>query len=138
MLACEQRWVRAILGSFAPEGTEGLSPRPGEVDYVAAFAAFLVGAAPLARIGLRLALWLVALSPVFMRRGFTTFLGVAEPERPRLLAELLDHPAYPVREGTFLLKTVACLALFRSDAVRARSRYDGEPRPELVQLGGRP
>src|SRR5687767_13628016 len=116
MYAFERRWVLAILSSFAPEGTAQtapvprLAPEPGEVDYFAAFHALLTEGAPLAGVGLRLSLWLVAWSPLFLLGRLTTFAGLAAAERPLLLDRLLEHRVFPLREGAFLLKTAASLA----------------------------
>ena len=123
-MAFEQRWVRIILGSFAPEASPGLSPREGEIDYVATFAGMRASAAPIARLGLRLALWLVALAPLWLTRRPHTLTDCALGVRQALLAQLLDHPSFAVREAALVLKLAACLALFASDAVRARSGYD--------------
>lgn len=123
-MAFEERWVRVILGSFAPEAALGLSPREGEVDYVATFRGMRQSARPVARIGLRLALWLIALSPVWLTGRPRTLTDCALRARQALLARLLDHRAFAVREAALVLKLAACLALFASDAVRARSGYD--------------
>jgi hypothetical protein len=89
--------------------------------------ALLTGATPLSRLGLRLALWVVALSPLFVLGRLCTFTGLAPKERTALLDRLLEHGSFAVRESTFLLKTAACLALLGSQSVRARSHYDGAP-----------
>ena len=136
MLVLEQQCVRAILASFAPEDGPGLAPRAGEVSYLPAYEALLTGATPLSRVGLRLALWLVALSPLFMLGRLCTFASLAPGERTALLARLLEHNSFALRESTFLLKTAACLALLGSDSVRERSHYDGPPKKALPLAGG--
>jgi hypothetical protein len=130
MLELEQQWAQGILASFAPPDGPGLAPRTGEVDYMPAFVALLTGAAPLSRVGLRLALWLVALSPLFVLFRPRTFMGLAPHERTALLGRLLEHRSFALRESTFLMKTAACLALLGSDTVRERSLYDGAPRAQ--------
>jgi hypothetical protein len=131
MFAFERRWVVAILSSFAPEETSEvpgrLAPKPGEVDYFAAYHALLTEGAPLAGLGLRLGLWLVALSPLFMLGRLTTFAGLLLAERVALLERLLESNVFPLRESTFLLKTAASLALLKPESVRARSHFDGQP-----------
>ncbi|MET0344438.1 MAG: hypothetical protein ABW252_25720 [Polyangiales bacterium] len=125
MLAFEARWVRIILASFAPVAGPALSPCEGEVDYEATFAGMRASAGPLARLGMRLALWLVALAPMWYARRRGTMSNQPLAVRQALLAALLDHRAYAVRESALMLKLAASVALFASDAVRARSDYDG-------------
>jgi hypothetical protein len=143
MLWFERRWIDAILGSFAPEGGPGLAPRTGEVDYLGTFVGLYTSARTIARVGFRAGLWLVALAPVWLGRGARTLPALALPERQALLAELLDHRVYAVREAAFLMKLAACLALFANEQVRARSGFDRAPTASqadaIVQLsrGGR-
>lgn len=132
MLAFEARWVRIVLASFAPAAAPGLSPREGEVDYLATFASMRASAGPLARVGMRLALWLVALAPMWLAKRRGTMASVPLDVRQALLAALLEHRVYPVREAAFMLKLAASLALFASDAVRARSGYDGAAPPDAA------
>jgi hypothetical protein len=125
MRAFERRWVHDILSSFAPQGGPELAPRAGEVEYFPTFAGLHQSARGIARVGFRAALWLVALAPIWLLRRGCTFGKLALEERQALLGRLLDHPVYAVREAAFLLKFCACLALFASDDLRARSGYDG-------------
>lgn len=140
MLAFERRWAHLVLGSFAPEGSAGLSPRVGEVAYVQTFESMRVRARPIARAGFRAALWLIALAPLWLERRLATITRLTLVERQALLARLCEHPAYPVREAAFVLKLAACLALFANDALRERSGYDGRPReqaPLALRRGAR-
>lgn len=139
MLWFERRWIDAILGSFAPEGGPGLAPRAGEVDYLGTFIGLYTSARRIARIGFRAGLWLVALAPLWLGRRVRTLPGLPLAERQALLTELLEHRVYAVREAAFLMKLAACLALFASEPLRARSGFDREPQdtanePRLVQL----
>jgi len=128
MFAFEQRWALSILATFAPAEGPGLAPVAGEVDYLHAFETLRTRSTRLAGMGLRAALWLVALSPLWLGRGVATLPSLKQQERVDILAGLLEHPRFAVREATFLVKLAACLALLGSEAVRARSGYD--PRPE--------
>ena len=127
MWAFERRWAEAIFSSFAPEQSSGLAPRPGEVDYMATFHSMRERARLVARLGLRAALWMVALSPLWLAHRARSFARLPLAERQLLLAQLMEHRVFAIREAAFLLKLVACLALFASDEVRARSGYDGVP-----------
>ena len=125
MLRFERRWTERILESFAPIGSEGLAPEAGEVDLLAAFDALRSGGSRPASAALRAAVWMVTFAPAWTLRAPTTFAGLSTAERQDLLEKLLEHRVLFVREAAFLMKTVACMALFESDSVRARSRYDG-------------
>lgn len=125
----EERWAVAALSSFAPETDAGadaglLTPRPGETDYEGALRTMVQGSNLLGRLGIRLAIWLVAFSPFWALRRLRTFAGLEQHQRTELLHRLLEHPAYAVRELTLLLKVVTCMALLRPGPVRARTAYD--------------
>ena len=133
MLAFERRWAHAILSSFAPESGPGLAPRASDIEYVGTFVGLYDSARLIARVGIRLGLWLVALAPVWLLGRARTMARLTLQQRQAVLARLLEHRAYPVREAAFLLKLCACLALFANEDVRARSGYD-RPESELVPL----
>lgn len=124
MLSFERRWARQLLGAFAPGGGPGLAPIEGEVDYVGALGRMMRGATPLAALGMRLALWLVALAPFWLWGRLTTVTRLAADRRTELLCQLLCHRAFAVRELTLLLKLCAAMALLGTPTVRARSGYD--------------
>lgn len=137
MTPLERRWVRDLLGAFAPErtdpldpsgaaaaGTRGLAPLPGEVDYLGVFERMRARATRLAGLGLRAALWLVALAPVWRRGRLHTLSALPVHARAAELAALLVHRSFVVRELTLLLKLCAAMALLAAPGVRARSAYD--------------
>jgi len=139
----ERRWALDLLSAFAPEAkhkdshedshkdscaapveARGLSPLPGEVDYLAMFDRMRERATWLAALGLRAALWLVALAPVWQRGQMRSLSRLSSQGRALKLAELLTHRSFVVRELTLLLKLCASMALFAAPGVRARSAYD--------------
>jgi len=131
----ERRWAADLLSAFAPETSAdavgraaatgaGLAPLPGEVDYLAMFDRMSAGATRLAALGLRAALWLVALAPLWQRGKLQTLSTLSVRARSHALGELLVHRFFVVRELTLLLKLCASMALFASKSVRARSAYD--------------
>jgi len=125
MLAIEKRWATSILEAFAPSGpTDGLAPDPGEVDYARTIGAMARAASARAALGLRLAIFLVALAPIWLWGRLTIAPRLAIDERTELLRELLAHPSFVVRELTTLLKLAAAFALLGTSTVRARSGYD--------------
>lgn len=124
MFGFEERWVTQVLGAFTPSDGEGLAPRPGEVDYVAAFARMRAAAGPKASFGFRVALWHAALAPHWHWRGRASIGSLSEARRAALLSELLTHRFFVPRELTLMLKVAASMALMKSATVRARTGYD--------------
>jgi hypothetical protein len=133
----EQIWAIEVLAAFAPVSTaprpsissapspdSPLSPHEGEVDYLRVYRRLLAGSTPLAALGLRFALWMVALAPVWLLGRFMTFSTLARAERTELLSRLLRHTNLVVRELSLLLKFAAAVALLGTPSVRERSGYD--------------
>ena len=116
--------VKVVLEGFAPPEHPGLAPMHGEVDYVGTFGRMLAATNTRARLGLRLAVWLAALSPLWHQGRLCTMARLPIDERAQLLSALLSHRWYLVRELLTLLKFAASLALFAEASVRARSQYD--------------
>ncbi len=77
--------------------------------------------------GLHAAVWLVALSPVWMLGRPQTIDEVPAETRTELIAKMVSHRLFFVRGLATLLKLATSLALMRSPAVRARTRYDRVP-----------
>ena len=124
MTRLEQGWAADVLTAFTEDEESGLTPRAGEVDYVSAFRRMRRGSTTLARVGLRTALWLVALAPLWLLGRVATFSALPAPERTELLIRLLAHRSFVVRELTLLLKLTAAMALLGTSSVRSRSGYD--------------
>jgi hypothetical protein len=134
MLPLERRWAAGILRSFARIGDE---PAPiSDAAYLAGYDALRVRARRAARIGLRLAVWVVTLSPIYLQRRARLFGALDVSTRTQVLEALLLHRLHPIREAAFVLKCAACLALFRDDEFRAQSGYDGcsDASPGLVRM----
>jgi len=136
MTRWEHIWAIEVLAAFAPAAesrnaasqppkvSPQLAPREGEVDYLRTFRRMHAGSTPLAGLGLRLALWMVALAPVWLLGRFVTFTQLARAERTELLSRLLRHTSLTVRELALLLKLTAAFALLGTPSVRERSGYD--------------
>jgi len=138
MIGLPRRWVVDVLSGFAgaDEDDGVLAPRPSEVDYLAAYRGMLHDGTFLAGLGMRLALMFCALSPLWLLGRPRRFGSLPGAERAELLNRLLHHRIYIVAELTLLMKLCACMALFRSPTVRARSSYDFEAVPEEVLESG--
>ena len=124
MLALEQRWVVAVLEGFAPTEGPGLAPPTGEVPYLATMQKMMRASTAKAALGLRLGLWIAALAPVWLFGKMRTMASLPQAHRAELLARLLAHRSFIVRELTLLLKLSACMAMFSRPALRERSHYD--------------
>lgn len=132
MLAFEGRWAAVIMRTFSD--TDDAPPwAVSSDDYLAALETLRSRARWLARVGLRLAIWLIALAPLWRLSQVATFASLPAERRRSLLEELLAHPSLAVREAAFVMKFVASLALFKCDEVRAYSGYDG-PAEKLTRL----
>ncbi len=121
MFSWEKRWLRAVLEAFAPDPTDVLALGETPIDYLDAFLTVKRSSTPRARLGLHLALWLVALSPMWLCRTRQSMAQLPLHERAQMLERLLTHPRYIVRELTTLLKLIACIAIWNVDSIRARS-----------------
>lgn len=143
MTRWEHIWAVEVLAAFAPASEprtsqpplrSQLAPRDGEVDYLRAFRRMHAGATPLAALGLRFALWLVALAPIWALGRFVTFGSLGRAERTELLSRLLRHGSIVVRELVLLLKLTAAFALLGTPSVRERSGYD---KPQIAATAAR-
>lgn len=124
MLAMERRWAVAVLEGFAPVGGSGLAPREGEVDYLSTIQQMMRASTAKAAFGLRVGLWIAALAPLWLLGKAKTLGSLSRERRAELLAKLLEHRFFLVRELTLLLKLSACMAMFARPALRGRSNYD--------------
>ena len=131
MTRFELRWVAAIFEAFAPISGPGLAPRAGEVDWVSSFVRMRAAGTALASFGVRLGLWIAALSPLWMCGRWSTMAGLGVDERAQLLGRLLEHRVFAVRELTMLLKIAACFALLGTPSVRERAGWDVETKRSL-------
>lgn len=119
----ERRWIVSIMSGFiAPEGA--FVVRDGEVDYVHAAGVMAANSRFKARLGLRAAVWVVALAPAWSLGRAQTIDEVPAATRTELLARLLEHRVYLVRGLVTLLKLATTLAMLGSPSVRARTGYD--------------
>lgn len=91
-------------------------------------------------IGLRLALWIVALAPLFVLKRVATIASLREEQRGTVLERLLASRSYVVRQLTTSLKAIATMIYASSPTVVAAMnvpRRDGRRvalAPRLVPL----
>lgn len=125
LLAFERKNVHAILEAFAPYDTQdGLAPQVGEVDYVNAYELIADASTDRARIGVRAALWLTLLAPIWMGIALCSMKSLPIEKRAAIIDRMLASNVFIVRELALLMKIGAAFALMGSRSVRARSNYD--------------
>jgi hypothetical protein len=73
-----------------------------------------------AAIGVRLAVWLVALAPLLVLRRFATIARLALDDRERVIAALMASNSYAIRSLVLILKTLGGLIYAADDGVRTR------------------
>jgi hypothetical protein len=136
LLGFERRWCEGVLGGFAPPMPEGeatpglLTPRPGEVDWAGVFDRYVHAGSALSHVGIRLMLWVAALSPFWMSFRFATLSSVSAEDRVRYVERLVHHKFKGFSELMLLIKLAASLALLAPASVRARSNYDRRPKKQ--------
>ncbi|HEY8430351.1 MAG TPA: hypothetical protein VIL20_18350 [Sandaracinaceae bacterium] len=130
MTGIEREWTGLVLSSFAGSSA-GLTVDEGEVDYVASALRFTSAASRKACLGLRVAIVMVMTAPLWMWGRLTSLRGLTREERSDLLDQMLRHRVFFVRELCLLLKLVACMAIFRSPAMREKSGFDAPSKRSL-------
>ena len=71
-------------------------------------------------IGIRAAIWIVALAPLIVLRRARTLAGLAPSDRELVMVALATNPVYAVRQLVLALKALAALLYAGSPTVRAR------------------
>jgi len=85
-------------------------------------------------VGLRFALWLIALAPVFTIRKVSTIATLDADDRQRVLDALLASPVYVVRQLVMSMKAIAALLYSQSKVIRAQMATPVRGREALVAL----
>ncbi|HEY1692292.1 MAG TPA: hypothetical protein VGG39_09025 [Polyangiaceae bacterium] len=135
----ENRWAEAAMGAIFPGSAEdGL--RDIRAMDVRGFLRQVMACVPFqAAFGLRAAVWLVALAPLFVLGRLATIAGLAVADREKVVATLLASRSYVVRSLVLILKTMGALLYAGDDAVRARMASPAPAAaPGLVTLRTKP
>lgn len=132
----ESRSIDAVFDAFYPGAPDGPFPIGALAMFPSRFFADLLARAPFeAHLALRAALWLVALSPLFVLGRACSFTRLSRPERERVLERLLASRIYAIRQLALGLKAAGGLLFARSETVRALAT---RARAEVVSIGRRP
>jgi hypothetical protein len=118
LLSFEHRWAEAALAAMFP-GDEALIGIA--VMNVAAFLADVMARLPArAALGLRVAIWLTALAPIFLLGRPTTFRRLTAAQRERVVSMLVASRWYVLRSLVLMLKMFGALLYASHESVRAR------------------
>ena len=116
----ETRWGEAAMTTIFPgsreEGLSGIDTMglPGFLLEVMRYLPFR------AALGMRVAIWLVALAPLFVLGRGTTIARLSARDRERVVGALASSPVYFVRSLVLILKTMGALLYGGDPSVRAR------------------
>jgi len=134
LMKFEHRWVEAVYdGMFPAKADVRIPVGARDADMVGLFEDAREAVPARVAFGLRIAVWLVALSPLFTIGKLVTIGGLAGADRERVLLALLSSPLYFVRQLTMLLKAFG--ALFFLSVPGVREAIVQAPQKALVKLG---
>jgi hypothetical protein len=120
LTSIERRWLCSIFATILPTSEADLSPSATDLP-MERFVADLNRSAPSDfNLGLRVALWVVMLSPPFMLGRLHTFAGLSADERLAVLRRLAASEIYLLREVPLLLKMIGCLGYCGAPEVQSR------------------
>jgi hypothetical protein len=127
----ETTWAEAAMGAIFPGSSDAGLADIRAMD-VRGFLSQIMRTVPFqAALGLRLAVWIVALAPLFVLGRFTTVVGLDQAAREQLIVRLLANRSYALRSLVLILKTIGALLYAGDDAVRARMNAPS-PQPQAA------
>lgn len=137
----EQRFLDGLYRVILPEDGDARLPLGASAVPLVAFTERWLRTVPWeVRVGFRLALRLVAVSPVLTGRGLRPLGRLPASEQVAVLEALGDHPVHLLRELPVLLKAVAATGYCAHPEVRRCMGYPDHaegPPPWLASLSGR-
>jgi hypothetical protein len=83
-------------------------------------------------IGLRLAIWVVALAPIFVLKRFATIASLSVEDREKVISAIYASPYYVIRSAAIALKAIG--SLFYCGDARVRPSILGAPAPATTAL----
>lgn len=127
LLSFERRWLLTILAAMYPSGADERLPVGAADVPVRSFLDDLWRHAPTETLlGVRLATWVIAWSPLFTIGRPTTFARLKDVDRVRVLERLAGSRVYAIRELAEMLKMMGAFPYAGHDAVQ---RAVGLPAP---------
>lgn len=114
----ERAWTDAAFDAIHPDGT-ALGHGVRCMDPASYLEGVLRDVPFEQSVGIRVALWMVALAPLFTVRKLGTIASIDPASRAAVLMGLLASPIYAVRQLTLSMKAIAALLYSQSASVRA-------------------
>ncbi len=130
----ERGWARSALSTMFPSGVHARVPGADVIDIGTALQDVLHNVPARVALGLRAAVWLLALAPMFVLFRFRTLPSLDAETRERVVLALLSSRSYAIRQLALLLKAFGALMFVAAPGVR-ESIVGREP---LMQLGRKP
>lgn len=127
LAAFECRWAEAVFGAIFPGSAEEGLAGIGTMNVVVFLSDVMRNLPRRAALGMRLAIWLVSLSPLILIGRLALFAGLTAADRERVLQRLATSPRYGLRSLILLLKTIGALLYASDDRVRARMQRVSAP-----------
>ena len=112
MMAFERRWTQVALEAIFPGGAN-------QIDAGAALEDVFRTVPARVALGLRAAVWLLALAPIVVLFRPRTLASLDVKTRERVVLTLLSSPMYLVRQLALLLKAFGALMFVAAPGVRA-------------------
>ncbi len=134
----ERAWAFAALGAIYPSRASArLSVGVCDLD-LGEYLRDLFASIPLmAVMGLRAAIWIVALAPPFVLGRMVTVMGLDAKDRQALVERLIASPSYGIRQLVVALKAIG--GLFFGGAASVRAAIFGEgaalPASGVIPIG---
>ena len=120
MTKLETTWAEAAMGAIFPGSRDAGLADIRAMD-LRGFLSQVMTTVPFqAALGLRLAVWIVALAPLFVLGRFATIVGLTTADRERVVSKLVVSRSYVVRSLVLILKTMGALLYAGDGTVRAR------------------
>ncbi|WP_394849102.1 hypothetical protein LZC95_16840 [Pendulispora brunnea] len=132
----EMRWAYAAFGAIFPSGASQRIPL-GICDLdLETYLTQIRSRVPYrSALGLRVAIWVIALAPMFVLCRACTIMSLDSASRETLLRKMLASPVYVVRQLVMLLKAVGAVLYAGTPAVNQAILATSHP--ELNQSGTR-
>ena len=134
----ERGWAFAALGAIYPSHATDSLP-VGVCDLaLGEYLRDLFASIPLmAALGLRAAIWIVALAPPFVLRRAVTVMGLDAKERQALVERLLSSSSYGIRQLVVALKAIGGLFFGGAASVKAAifGEAAGHPASGVIPVG---
>lgn len=135
LLSFELAWTDAAFDAIFPEPPRSALAHGVLRMHPGAYFEEVLRTVPFEQsLGLRFALWMIALAPLFTIRRAVTIASLGVDDRQRVLDALLASRSYVVRQLTMSMKAISALLYSQSKTIRAQMATPVRGRDALVAL----